>query len=60
LILSPGEKGTSGAIELKQELLRRNPDKYIDIDQFHDPANIMAHYETRGRRYLSKLVDTWI
>ena len=28
LILSPGVKGTGGAVELKQELLRKNPDKY--------------------------------
>jgi len=54
LILSPGEKGTSGAIELKQELLRRNPGKYIDIDQFRDPANIMAHYETTGKEILEQ------
>jgi len=54
LILSPGEKGTAGAIELKQKLLRKNPDKYIDIDQFRDPANILAHYETTGKEILEQ------
>ncbi len=54
LILSPGEKGTGGAIELKQALLRKNPDKYIDINQFSDPANILAHYETTGREILEQ------
>jgi len=49
LILSPGEKGTWGAIELKQRLLRENPGKYLDINQFQDPANILAHYETTGK-----------
>jgi cysteine synthase len=49
LILSPAEKGTGGAIELKQKILEENPNKYIDIDQFRDPANILAHYETTGR-----------
>jgi len=49
LILSPGEKGTWGAIELKQQLLRKNPQKYVDVDQFRDPANILAHYETTGK-----------
>lgn len=49
LILSPGEKGTGGAIELKQKLLRENPDKYVDLDQFKDPANVLAHYQTTGR-----------
>ena len=48
LILSPGSKGTGGAVELKQKLLEENPDKYIDINQFKDPANIMAHYQTTG------------
>jgi len=49
LILSPGEKGTSGAIELKRKILEENPDRYIDLDQFKDPANILAHYQTTGR-----------
>lgn len=48
LILSPGAKGTGGAVELKQKLLRENPERYIDVDQFRDPANIMAHYQTTG------------
>jgi len=46
LILSPGSKGTGGAVELKQKLLAEDPEKYIDIDQFKDPANILAHYQT--------------
>jgi len=54
LILSPGEKGTSGAIELKQKLLKENPDKYVDVDQFKDPANILAHYETTGKEILDQ------
>jgi len=54
LILSPGPKGTAGAIELKQQILRENPLKYIDIDQFKDPANILAHYETTGKEILEQ------
>ncbi|MEM2945117.1 MAG: PLP-dependent cysteine synthase family protein [Thermoproteota archaeon] len=54
LILSPGEKGTSGAIELKQKILTENPDKYVDFDQFKDPANILAHYQTTGREILEQ------
>ena len=54
LILSPGEKGTGGAVELKQKLLRKNPNNYIDIDQFKDPANILAHYETTGKEILEQ------
>lgn len=54
LILSPGEKGTGGAVELKQKLLKENPGGYIDIDQFKDPANILAHYETTGKEIIEQ------
>lgn len=54
LILSPGVKGTAGAIELKQDLLKKDPDRYIDLDQFRDPANIMAHYQTTGREIIEQ------
>jgi cysteine synthase len=54
LILSPAEKGTGGAIELKQKLLKQHPDRYTDIDQFKDPANILAHYQTTGKEILDQ------
>jgi cysteine synthase len=54
LILSPGEKGTGGAIELKQKLLQDHPDEYINLDQFKDPANILAHYQTTGKEILEQ------
>jgi len=46
LVLTPGHLGTAGAIELKRNLLSENPDKYVDLDQFSDPANVLAHYQT--------------
>lgn len=54
LILSPAAKGTAGAIELKQNMLKEKPDEYIDVDQFKDPANILAHYETTGKEILEQ------
>jgi len=54
LILSPGAKGTAGAIELKQNILKEKPDTYIDVDQFKDPANILAHYQTTGKEILEQ------
>lgn len=54
LILSPGSKGTGGAVEMKQRMLRENPELYVDIDQFRDPANILAHYQTTGREILQQ------
>lgn len=54
LILTTGAKGTAGAIEHKQELLRESPEKYTDLDQFRDPANILAHYQTTGKEILEQ------
>jgi cysteine synthase len=54
LILSPGAKGTGGAIELKQKMLSENREKYVDVDQFRDPANIQSHYQTTGREILEQ------
>jgi cysteine synthase len=54
LILSPGAKGTGGSIELKKNLMKSHPKKYVDLDQFQDPANILAHYQTTGREILEQ------
>jgi len=55
LILSPAAKGTGGAIEVKQNLMKANPERYVDLDQFQDPANILAHYQTTGREILRQV-----
>lgn len=55
LVLSPGEKGTAGAVELKRKLLEEEPEKYIDLDQFRDPVNILAHYQTTGKEILEQM-----
>ncbi len=44
LLLTPGDRGTAGAIELKDKLVAENPEKYVPMDQFSNPANIFAHY----------------
>jgi cysteinyl-tRNA synthetase len=38
--------GTDGAIEEAYRLARENPEKYFLTDQFNNPANWRAHYET--------------
>ncbi len=49
LILSPSAEGTDGAIRLALAILQEEPDKYFMPNQFANPANVQAHYETTGR-----------
>ncbi len=49
LVLSEGIKGTGGAVELKNKLLSEKPEKYLDLNQFENEANIEAHYLTTGK-----------
>ncbi|MFA6096978.1 MAG: cysteine synthase family protein [Candidatus Paceibacterota bacterium] len=55
LVLSPAEKGTGGAVELKDKMLSENPGKYANLDQFSNPANITAHYETTAEEILEDI-----
>ena len=47
LVLTPGAEGMSGAIARAEALAREIPDSFIP-DQFANPANARAHYETTG------------
>ena len=55
LILTPGEKGTAGAIEMKQKLISENPEKYAPIDQFSNPANVFAHYTGTANEIIEQM-----
>ncbi|HLH86777.1 MAG TPA: cysteine synthase family protein [Thermoplasmataceae archaeon] len=55
LILTPADKGTAGAIEYKERLVRENPNHYISLDQFSNPANVLAHYMGTGREILDQM-----
>lgn len=46
VLLSEGEKGIDGAEDLAAEIAAKNPDKYFMPNQYANPANVMAHYET--------------
>ena len=46
--LTPAEAGTDGAIARARELAAADPGKYFMPDQFANPANVRAHYETTG------------
>jgi len=47
LILTKGAYGVEGAIDTAQELTAKDK-KYFMPDQFSNPANPLAHYETTG------------
>lgn len=47
LILTPGAEGMAGAIKRAKEIHQENPGSII-ADQFGNPANVRAHYETTG------------
>ena len=48
VVITPPEEGTDGAIRRAWKLAEENPDIYYMPDQFSNPANIQAHYETTG------------
>jgi len=53
-ILTPKEKGTDGAIELAYGMAKKEPEKYFMPDQFNNPANVLAHYETTGKEIIEQ------
>ncbi len=49
LVLSPGNEGTDGAIRLAHKIYTEHRGDYFMPNQFDNPANVRAHYETTGR-----------
>jgi len=47
VITNPGE-GTDGAIRRCKQIYQSEPDKYFYPDQYNNPANWQAHYNTTG------------
>ena len=48
LELTPGHLATDGAIEQAYRYAREEPDKYVLMDQYNNPASIRAHYMGTG------------
>jgi S-sulfo-L-cysteine synthase (O-acetyl-L-serine-dependent) len=41
-------EGSDGAIRLSREILRANPERYFKPDQYFNPMNPQAHYDSTG------------
>ena len=54
VLLTPGKEGTDGAIRKAHQILSDEPDKYYMPNQFRNPNNILAHYETTGPEIFSQ------
>jgi cysteine synthase B len=48
VVYSDPLEGSDGAIRLCRKLLAEAPDRYFKPDQYNNPANPQAHYETTG------------
>ncbi|HMM39054.1 MAG TPA: cysteine synthase [Desulfovibrio sp.] len=46
---TPARLATDGAIELAYRMAREEPDKYVLMDQYNNPASIAAHYRGTAR-----------
>ncbi|HYD48937.1 MAG TPA: pyridoxal-phosphate dependent enzyme, partial [Terriglobales bacterium] len=48
LELTPGPLGMKGAIQRAQEIVATDPDRYVLLQQFSNPANPDIHFKTTG------------
>lgn len=54
VVLTHARDGTDGAIRLAHKILEQEPDKYYMPNQFNNPNNVLAHYETTGPEIFSQ------
>ncbi|MGZ5053507.1 MAG: cysteine synthase A [Methylobacter sp.] len=48
LVLTEGAKGMSGAIAIAEEIVASDPERYVLLQQFKNPANPAIHEQTTG------------
>jgi cysteine synthase B len=54
ILLTPADEGSDGAIRLAKKLHAADPTRYFYPDQYSNPANWRAHYETTGVEILEQ------
>lgn len=54
IMLTPGHLGTDGAIEEVYNLVREAPERFFMTDQYNNPANWMAHYNTTALEIIAQ------
>ncbi len=54
VVLTHAREGTDGSIRKAHELLESEPNTYYMPNQFANPNNILAHYETTGPEILTQ------
>lgn len=55
IVLTDGAKGTNYAIEVANDMVKNNPEKYLMLDQFNNMANVLAHYRTTGKEIIKQV-----
>ncbi|MBL8210693.1 MAG: cysteine synthase A [Bryobacterales bacterium] len=48
LVLTPGSEGMKGAISRAEQIAQSDPNRYVLLQQFKNPANPQIHFETTG------------
>src|SRR5579864_4590023 len=54
IVFTPPPEGSDGAIRKCREIYEADPDRYYYPDQYNNPANWKAHYETTGPEILAQ------
>jgi S-sulfo-L-cysteine synthase (O-acetyl-L-serine-dependent) len=54
VVLTPACEGTDGSIRKAHQLLESEPQAYYMPNQFENPSNVLAHYETTGPEILAQ------
>lgn len=54
IVLSPGCEATDGAIRLAHKIFAEEPGKYYMPNQYANPNNVLAHYETTAPEIMAQ------